>query len=76
LGAYKASGLVERITITLDPLLRPFGLSGRDLVRVIMGFGCNVPAVISTRACSSCSRGTCISAIAFGYSMVSVLRFD
>ncbi|MEY4520625.1 MAG: hypothetical protein RLZZ499_3225 [Cyanobacteriota bacterium] len=66
LGAYKASGLVERITITLDPLLRLFGLSGRDLVRVIMGFGCNVPAVISTRGCSSCSRGTCISAIAFG----------
>ena len=66
LGAYKASGLVERITITLDPLLRKFGLSGRDLVRVIMGFGCNVPAVINTRSCSSCSRGTCISAIAFG----------
>ncbi|MEL6496587.1 MAG: GTPase, partial [Cyanobacteria bacterium J06623_7] len=66
LGTYKASGLIERITITLDPLLRPFGLSGRDLVRVIMGMGCNVPAVISTRACSSCSRGTCISAIAFG----------
>ncbi len=66
LGAYKASGLVERITITLHPLLSSFGLSGRDLVRVIMGFGCNVPAVISTRACSSCSRKTCISAIAFG----------
>ncbi|MGF1604295.1 MAG: nucleoside recognition domain-containing protein [Thermosynechococcaceae cyanobacterium] len=66
LGAYKASGLVERITIALHPLLRPFGLSGRDLVRVMMGFGCNVPAVISTRACSSCSRKTCISAIAFG----------
>jgi ferrous iron transport protein B len=31
-----------------------------------MGFGCNEPAVISTQACSSCSRGTCISAIAFG----------
>ena len=66
LGAYKASGLVERITITLDPLLRKFVLSGRDLVRVIMGFCCNVPAVINTRSCSSCSRGTCISAIAFG----------
>jgi ferrous iron transport protein B len=66
LGAYKASGLVERITIALHPLLRPFGLSGRDLVRVVMGFGCNVPAVISTRTCSSCSRKTCISAIAFG----------
>ncbi len=66
LGAYKASGLVERITVALHPLLHPFGLSGRDLVRIIMGFGCNVPAVISTRACSSCSRKTCISAIAFG----------
>ena len=66
LGAYKASGLVERITVALHPFLRPFGLSGRDLVRVIMGFGCNVPAVISTRACSSCSRQTCVSAIAFG----------
>lgn len=32
----------------------------------MMGFGCNVPAVISTRACSGCSRGTAISAIAFG----------
>ncbi|WP_200817602.1 nucleoside recognition domain-containing protein [Calothrix rhizosoleniae] len=66
LGTYKASGLVERITIALHPLLCPFGLSGRDLVRIIMGFGCNVPAVISTRACSSCSRKTCTSAIAFG----------
>lgn len=66
LGAYKASGLIERITVAIHPALRPIGLSGRDLVRVIMGFGCNVPAVISTRACSSCSRRTCISAIAFG----------
>jgi len=66
LGAYKASGLVERINIALHPLVRPFGLSGRDVVRVMMGFGCNVPAVISTRSCSSCSRGSAISAIAFG----------
>jgi Fe2+ transport system protein B len=66
LGAYKASGLMDRITVALHPLTQRIGLSGRDVVRVIMGFGCNVPAVISTRACSSCSRGTCISAIAFG----------
>jgi len=66
LGAYKASGLIDRITVAMHPLMLPLGLTGRDLVRVIMGFGCNVPAVINTRACSSCSRGTCISAIAFG----------
>jgi ferrous iron transport protein B len=66
LGAYKASGLVERINVALHPLVRPLGLSGRDVIRVMMGFGCNVPAVISTRACSRCSRGPAISAIAFG----------
>lgn len=66
LGAYKASGIVERINVALHPLVRPLGLSGRDVVRVVMGFGCNVPAVISTRACSGCSRGPAISAIAFG----------
>ena len=66
LGAYKASGLIERINVALHPLVRPFGLSGRDVVRVMMGFGCNVPAVISTRSCSKCSRGPAISAIAFG----------
>lgn len=66
IGIYKASGLVDRINTAIQPLTRPFGLSGRDVLRVMMGFGCNVPAVIGTRACSSCSRGTAISAIAFG----------
>ena len=26
-----------------------------------MGFGCNVPAIVSTRSCSSCSRGMCFN---------------
>jgi len=64
LGAYKTTGLVDRMNWALHPLLRPLGLSGRDAVRVMMGFGCNVPAVISTRACSGCSRGHAMSAIA------------
>ncbi len=66
LGFYKASGLLERITTALHPVIRHFGIDGRDLVRIVMGFGCNVPAVVQTRSCSSCSRGTCVSAIAFG----------
>lgn len=66
LGIFKASGLMERMMVAVHPLVRPFGIGGRDLMRVIMGFGCNVPAVINTRACSACSRRTCISAIAFG----------
>jgi ferrous iron transport protein B len=66
IGLYKASGLVDRINAALHSLVRPLGISGRDVTRIVMGFGCNVPAVISTRSCSSCSRGACISAIAFG----------
>jgi ferrous iron transport protein B len=66
LALYKSTGLIDRIAVALHPWLRPFGLGGRDLVRVVMGFGCNVPAVIATRACHQCSRGACISAISFG----------
>ncbi|MFN3151443.1 nucleoside recognition domain-containing protein [Bremerella sp.] len=66
LGVYKTTGLVERINIALHPWVRHIGLSGRDVVRIMMGFGCNVPAVVSTRACSGCSRDTAVAAIAFG----------
>ena len=66
MGAYKASGLLDRLTAAMNPWLRPFGMTGRELARVVMGFGCNVPAVISARSSSACSRGVCVSAIAFG----------
>ena len=66
MAVYKQSGLVTRITASLHPHLRRVGLTGRDLVRVVMGFGCNVPAVTSTRGCSDCTRRTTVSAIGFG----------
>ena len=66
LAVYRSSGLIEHLSGALQPWLRPFGLGARDLVRVVMGFGCNVPAIVSSRACDSCSRGTCVSAISFG----------
>ncbi|MDB5341629.1 MAG: Fe2+ transport system protein [Schlesneria sp.] len=66
LAVYKETGLLDRITTSLQPLMRHVGLTGRDLVRVIMGMGCNVPAVIATRNCSACTRGACLHAIGFG----------
>lgn len=66
LGVYKNTGIVTRITVALHPTMRRIGLSGRDLIRVVMGFGCNVPAVVNTRSCSDCTRCTTISAISFG----------
>ena len=66
ISVYKASGLSDRIGTALHPLLRPVGLHGRDVTRVLMGFGCNVPAIVSTRSCSSCTRPTTVGAISFG----------
>jgi len=66
MGGYRTSGLLDRLTTGMNPWLRPFGMTGRDLARVVMGFGCNVPAVISARSSPACSRGACVSAIAFG----------
>ncbi|MBM4247292.1 MAG: ferrous iron transporter B [Deltaproteobacteria bacterium] len=60
------SGLKDRITNALDAPLRVIGLSGRDLLPVLTGFGCNVVAVFQTRACSACSRKACVSLIAYG----------
>jgi ferrous iron transport protein B len=60
------TGLKDRITAALDPWLRQIGLSGRDLIPVLSGFGCNVVAVFQSRSCSRCTRGSCVSLIAFG----------
>ncbi|MEM7435915.1 MAG: nucleoside recognition domain-containing protein [Myxococcota bacterium] len=60
------TGLHDRVTTALDPWLRHIGLSGRDLVPVLTGFGCNVVAVLQSRTCSSCSRKNCVSLVAFG----------
>ena len=66
LGAYKASGLADRIGTAIHALLRPIGLHGRDVTRMLMGFGCNVPAIVSARSCSACTRPTTVGAISFG----------
>ena len=66
IGVYKASGVGDRIGTMLHPLLRPVGLHGRDVTRTLMGFGCNVPAIVSTCSCSGCTRPTTVGAIAFG----------
>jgi ferrous iron transport protein B len=60
------TGLKDRVTASLDPWLRKIGLSGRDLIPVLSGFGCNVVAVFQSRGCSNCNRRNCVSMIAIG----------
>jgi ferrous iron transport protein B len=65
-GITEESGLKDRITDSLDPLMRKAGLTGQDLVPIISGFGCNVVAVQASRSCNICTRKNCISVISFG----------
>lgn len=43
------SGYMARIAFILDRIFRKFGLSGRAVLPMIMGFGCAVPALMNTR---------------------------
>ena len=43
------SGYMGRIAFIIDRLLRRLGLPGKAFVPLIVGFGCNVPAVMATR---------------------------
>lgn len=50
------SGFLPRIAVVADRLLRSFGLSGRSMVPLLLGFGCNVPALSACRALDSTSE--------------------
>jgi ferrous iron transport protein B len=43
------SGYMGRVAFIVDRLLRRLGLPGKSFVPLIVGFGCNVPAVMATR---------------------------
>lgn len=43
------SGYMSRAAFVMDQFMRKLGLSGKAFVPLIVGFGCNVPAVMATR---------------------------
>ena len=53
LSLLEDSGYLARIAFFMDKLLRKIGLSGRSIVPMLIGFGCTVPAVMSTRTLPS-----------------------
>ena len=50
LAVLEDSGYMARAAVVSDNLMRIAGLPGRALLPLIVGFGCNVPAVSATRA--------------------------
>ena len=53
LSLMEDSGYIARVAFVMDKLLRKIGLSGKSIVPMLIGFGCTVPAVMSTRTLPS-----------------------
>jgi len=49
LSIMEESGYMARITIVMDKILNPLGLNGKSFISLVMGLGCNVPAIISAQ---------------------------
>ena len=53
LSILEDSGYMARVAFVSDSILRKFGLTGHSIVPLLIGFGCTVPAVMSTRTLHS-----------------------
>ena len=53
LSLMEDSGYMARIAFVMDRPLRKLGLSGRSIVPLLLGFGCSVPGVMSSRTLPS-----------------------
>ena len=47
------SGYMSRAAFIMDRLMHKMGLHGKSFIPLVMGFGCNVPAVMATRTIES-----------------------
>ena len=53
LSLMEDSGYIARVAFVMDKALRRLGLSGRSIVPLLIGFGCSVPAIMSSRTLPS-----------------------
>jgi ferrous iron transport protein B len=47
------TGYMARVAFILDKLMHKIGLHGKSFIPMLMGFGCNVPAIMATRTIES-----------------------
>lgn len=43
------TGYMARVAFIMDELMRRLGLNGKSIIPMLLGFGCNVPAIMGTR---------------------------
>lgn len=49
LSVLESSGYMSRAAFVLDKVMQKIGLPGKAFVPLVLGFGCNVPAIMATR---------------------------
>jgi len=49
MGVVEDSGYLSRAAFLMDAFMERIGLDGRSFVLALLGFGCNVPAILGTR---------------------------
>jgi ferrous iron transport protein B len=49
LSLLETTGYMARVAFIVDKLMHKVGLHGRSFIPLLMGFGCNVPAIMATR---------------------------
>jgi ferrous iron transport protein B len=49
LSLLETTGYMARVAFIVDKVMHRVGLHGRSFIPLLMGFGCNVPAVMATR---------------------------
>lgn len=50
LGTLEQSGYMQRASFVVDRFMQTLRLPGQSFVSIVIGFGCNVPAIMSTRS--------------------------
>lgn len=53
ISLFEDSGYMARAAFIMDKLMHRMGLHGKSFIPLIMGFGCNVPAIMATRTIES-----------------------
>ncbi len=49
IALFETTGYMARAAFIMDKLMHKIGLHGRSFIPLMMGFGCNVPAIVATR---------------------------
>ncbi|WP_460018443.1 ferrous iron transport protein B [Magnetospira thiophila] len=53
MAIFSETGYLSRSAFLLDRVMHSFGLHGKAFIPLVMGFGCNVPAIMATRTIES-----------------------